>query len=228
VSGREHLDEALEEGKGVILLANHFGSHVVISHWMFRQGYPLRWFGEQPRNVSTYLKEKLRSDGPLGQDGLFVSRRTPMSEAAGLIVRLARILSAGMIVKIACDVRWRGGKVASGSFLGWTETFTTAWVQLAARTGAAVVPVYCRLDEQGIYHLTFHPAHHVPPEAARPGGDAPWLQGALDDLEEEVRRHPEQSNDYFFWTADDPRIPGAPKPTRPRSEPSLVASAHGD
>ncbi|MHC5541362.1 hypothetical protein ACYOEI_24335 [Singulisphaera rosea] len=53
VQGRDQLASALAEGKGVILLANHFGSHVLMTHWLFRQKYPLRWLGEKPRNVST-------------------------------------------------------------------------------------------------------------------------------------------------------------------------------
>ena len=75
VKGREHLDEAVTRGRGVILLANHFGSHVMTSHWMFRKNYPLRWFSEKPRNVSPYLAGKLSGDGPLGQSGMFISRR---------------------------------------------------------------------------------------------------------------------------------------------------------
>src|SRR5262249_14733854 len=101
VTGREHLAAALSQQRGVILLANHFGSHVLISHWMFRQGYPVRWFGERPRNVSEFLKQKLTNDGPLGQSGLYITRHTPMSEGASMIVRLARILNAGLIVKVA-------------------------------------------------------------------------------------------------------------------------------
>ena len=42
VAGREHLDGALAEGRGVILLGNHFGAHLMPAHWLVRQGYPLR------------------------------------------------------------------------------------------------------------------------------------------------------------------------------------------
>lgn len=214
VTGREHLDAALAAKKGVILLANHFGSHVLISHWMFRNGYQIRWFGERPRNVSQFLKAKLESDGPLGQAGLYISRRTPMTEAASMIVRLARILKEGMIVKVACDVRWRGGKIARADFLGQSDTFTSAWVHLAARTSAAVVLVFCRLDEAGIYHLEFQSPFQVPTDAARNGQDAGWVQKALEAVEVQVGLHPDASNDYFFWSPTDAGMPVAgPTPT---------------
>jgi KDO2-lipid IV(A) lauroyltransferase len=228
VEGRANLDAALAEGNGVILLANHFGSHVIIAHWVFRQGYALRWFGERPRNISRFLKEQLDSEGPLGQAGLYVSRRTPMTAAASMIVRLARILREGMIVKIACDVRWRAGKVATAEFLGQRETFSSAWVQLAARTGAPVVPAFCRVDEAGTYDIEFQPALHVPPEAARDGRDAEWVQLALAAVESQVRRHPEQSNDYFFWTPADLNAPGAelPAPHHLRRPAHIRAAEH--
>jgi KDO2-lipid IV(A) lauroyltransferase len=201
VSGQDRLDAAIARGKGVILLANHFGSHVLISHWMFRQGYPLRWFGERPRNVSSYLIRQLESDGPLGQSRLFLSRRAGVTDAASSIAQAARILNAGMILKIACDVRWTTGKVALATFLNRRESFTASWVYLAAMTGAAVVPAFCRLDEAGTYHLEFDEAFEVPATARRGEELAPWVQHALDGVEQRVREYPEQSNDYFFWEA---------------------------
>lgn len=199
VSGRDKLEAAQARGKGVILLANHFGSHVLMTHWLFRQGFPLRWFGEKPRNISEYLTGKFRSDGPHGQAGLFVSRKAGTAEGASTIYHAARILNAGLIVKIACDVRWSDAKAVSATFLGRTESFSTTWVTLAAMTGAAVVPAYCRMDERGTFHLDFHDPLLVPPDARRPGRALEWVNRALEALEEQVRLHPEQSNDYFFW-----------------------------
>jgi phosphatidylinositol dimannoside acyltransferase len=203
VAGRDRLDAAMAEGRGVILLANHFGSHVLIAHWAFREGYPLRWFGEKPRNVSKFLSDHLRSEGPLGQDKLFLSRSTSMTEAASAVVRVSQILKAGMIAFMASDVRWGDAKVAPAQFLGRTENFASTWVTLAAMTGAAVVPVYSRMDESGACHLDFREPLRVPPDGARKGRAVDWVQKAIDDLEDQVRRFPEQSNDYFFWTPQD-------------------------
>jgi KDO2-lipid IV(A) lauroyltransferase len=216
VRGREQLDEAIARGKGVILLANHFGSHVLMTHWLFRQGYPLRWFGERPRNVSRYLIEQFRSaDGPLGQEGLFVSRRADTAEAASTIYHAARVLNAGLIVKIACDVRWNDAKAATLPFLGRPASFSTTWITLAAMTGASVVPAYCRMDDRGTFHLDFRAPFVVPPEARRPSHAQGWVRRALDELEEQVRLHPEQSNDYFFWEFAGDRPAEAPRVNAP-------------
>ncbi|WP_435005904.1 lysophospholipid acyltransferase family protein [Tundrisphaera lichenicola] len=199
VQGREYLDEAHGRNRGVILLANHFGSHLHSSHWLFREDYPLRLFSERPRNISRFMTERFRTEGTLGQEKLFISRKSTASEAAGSILRAMRILDAGMILKIASDVRWHGGHTSPGHFLGSTYLFSTTWVVLAARTGAPVVPVFCRPDGEGQYILEFQPSFRVPADAVRSGQAAQHVQRGLDGVTEQVLRHPDQSNDYFFW-----------------------------
>ncbi len=225
VSGREHLDRAMAEGKGVILLANHFGSHVLMTHWLFRNGYPLRWFGEKPRNISQYLARQFATEGPLGQAELFVSRRATTAELASSIYHASRVLRAGLILKVACDVRWQDAKAVTSTFLGHTETYSTTWVTLSAMTGAAVLPAFCRMGEDGSFDLEYLPSFHVPAEARRDGHAAEWVSKALGFLEEQVRRYPEQSNDYFFWeSADDhaKRTLEVKAPHSPRRKSTLV------
>lgn len=199
VQGRDHLDRAYSQRRGVILLGNHFGSHLHPSHWLYREDYPLRLFMERPRHVSRYMTGQFQTDGPLGQEKLFISRRSTPTEAAASILRAMRILNAGMVLQIAGDVRWQGAHTAPADFLGSTYLFSTTWVVLAAMTGAPVVPVFCRPDGRGRYLLEFQPSFRVPAEAPRNGQDARHVQRALDAIAEQVRRHPDQSNDYFTW-----------------------------
>ncbi len=183
----------------MILLGNHFGCHLHPAHWLFRERYPLRLFMERPRNVSRYLSGQIATAGPLGQEKLFISRRSTPTEAAGSILRASRILKAGMILNVASDVRWHGSHTAPGHFLGSTFQFSTTWVILGAMTGASVVPVFARPDGRGDYLLEFLPEFRVAPEACRGGQAAPYVQRGLDAIAERVLLHPEQSNDYFEW-----------------------------
>jgi KDO2-lipid IV(A) lauroyltransferase len=199
VEGRDHLEHAYSQKRGVILLGNHFGSHLHPTHWMYREGYPLRLFMERPRNVSKYMSEQFRTDGALGQEKLFISRRSTPTEAAGSILRAMRILNAGMVLQIASDVRWQGSHTAPGHFLGSTYMFSTTWVVLAAMTGAPVVPTFCRPDGRGRYHLEFLPAFRVPADTPRNGQATLYVQRGLDAVADQVRRFPDQSNDYFTW-----------------------------
>ena len=203
VTGRDHLDQAYASKRGVILLGNHFGTHLHPSHWLFRERYPLRLFMERPRNVSKYLTEQFQTSGPLGQEKLFISRRSTPTEAAGSILRAMQILKRGMVLQIAGDVRWQGSHTAPADFLGSTYLFSTTWVVLAAMTSAPVVPVFCRPDGQGRYLLDFHPSFRVSGDAIKSGRASDYVQKGLDEVIEQIRLHPELSNDYFTW----PRSP---------------------
>jgi phosphatidylinositol dimannoside acyltransferase len=200
VRGREILDEASRGGRGVILLGNHFGAHMLPGHWLIRQGYPYRLFGERPRHISRLQTRQYALDGPLGQDKLFISRKANPAEAAGSILRAARVLKAGMILHIAGDVRWSGPNTAVATFLGRTYTFSNTWVILAAMTSAPVVPVFCQMEPDGANRLEFLPSFHVPPDASAAEKTSPWVQACLRTIEEKVQSDPANSNDYFFWT----------------------------
>jgi len=199
IEGLDRLDAARSEGRGVILLGNHFGAHMMPAHWLLRRGYPLRLFMERPHHISQYLNREFDSDGPLGQRKLFISRKADPAEAAGSIMRAARVLKAEMLLQIAGDVRWTGQHTAPARFLGHEYNFSSTWATLAAMTGAPVVPVFCRMDEDGSYHLEFRPAFHIPADAPKTTGVATWVQNCLSEIEERVRLDPANSNEYLFW-----------------------------
>ena len=87
--------------------------------------------------------------------------------------------------------------------MGQPYHFSATWVRLAALTGAPVVPVFCPMLADGTYHIDFRPPFHVPKDAPGNGQVLPWVQSYLETLEDEVRRHPENSNEYFFWSETD-------------------------
>jgi KDO2-lipid IV(A) lauroyltransferase len=199
VHGRKELDTALEEGRGVLLLFNHFGAFLMPAHWLVREDYPLRWFTERPRNISKLVQDTFETDGPLGQQKLFMSRAAGPNEGGMAIRRAVRILQSGMIVQVAGDVRGTGPRTAPARFLGHTFSFTTTWIHLAAVSGAAVVPVFAVMADDGTYRIEFQPAFHVAPDAMRGGEPSRWVQSYLDLIEQHVRKHPSNSSDYFFW-----------------------------
>jgi phosphatidylinositol dimannoside acyltransferase len=199
VAGRENLDAAYGEGRGCIVLASHFGAHLLPAHWLFREGFPVRFYMERPRHISRFLSRHFETEGPLGQDKLFISRQGVPADSAGSILRAARTLKAGMLLYLAGDVRWTGQLTEQARFLGRDMRFSTTWVVLAAMTGTPVVMVFCRMQPDGRYHIEFRPAFHVPKDAPEKGETGRWVRHFLELLEDQVRRYPENSNDYFFW-----------------------------
>jgi phosphatidylinositol dimannoside acyltransferase len=203
VGGRHRLDAAIAENRGVILLCNHFGSHMMPAHWLMREGYPLRLFMERPRHISKFLASHFDTDGPTGQRKLFISRKATPTEGASSIIRAARVLKAGMVLMIAGDVRWSGPQTSSALFLGRVYTFSNTWVKLAAMTGASIVPVFCRIDDTGAYQLEFEEPYKIPNGGSDPEEAAGWVQAFLKTIETQVERYPANSNEYFFWSEVD-------------------------
>jgi lauroyl/myristoyl acyltransferase len=199
VSGREHLDAAYGRGRGCIVLASHFGAHLLPAHWLFRENFPVRFYMERPRHISRYMARHFETEGPLGQDKLFISRQGVPADSASSILRAARALKAGMLLYLAGDVRWTGQLTEEAPFLGKTLRFSTTWVVLAAMTEVPVVMVFCRMEPDGRYHIEFRPAFQVPKDAPEKGETGQWVRHFLEILEEQVRQFPANSNDYFFW-----------------------------
>ncbi len=206
VTGREHVDAAFGLGRGCIVLASHFGAHLLPAHWLFREKFPVRFYMERPRHISRFLSRHFDTDGPLGQDRLFISRQGVPADSASSILRAARAIKAGMLLYLAGDVRWTGKLTESAYFLGRNLRFSTTWVTLAAMTGAPVVMVFCRMEPDGRYHIEFRPAFHVPKDAPETGKTPDWVRHFIEILEEQVRRYPSNSNDYFFWHSADEQV----------------------
>jgi KDO2-lipid IV(A) lauroyltransferase len=199
ISGRQHLDAAVAEGHGVLLLFNHFGPFLIHAHWMARHNYTLRWFTERPRRISKVVRRTFEADGPLGQRDFFLDRRLQANHAASLIRRGLRMLQAGMIVQAAGDVRWSGGRSVSARFLGREFSFTTNWVSLAACSGARVVPVFAIMNPDGTYRVEFLESESIGREAREPQNAQVCVQRNLDRLEDYIRRAPSNSGEYFYW-----------------------------
>jgi KDO2-lipid IV(A) lauroyltransferase len=199
VTGKEHLDEALAQGKGCLVLTSHFGAHMLPAHWLYRQNYPLRLYMERPRNVSRYMARQFTSDGPLSQDKLFISRKGGSTDAASSIIRATRVLKSGMLLFIAGDVRWSGQMTEQARFLGRTLRFSTTWTVLASMTQAPVVMVFGRFGRDHLYEVEFRPAFQVPRDVEKQGEAGRWVQHFMDQLEEQIRLYPDNSNDYLFW-----------------------------
>jgi KDO2-lipid IV(A) lauroyltransferase len=200
ISGKEHLDTAVGEGKGCMVLTSHFGAHMLPAHWLYRHDYPLRLYMERPRNISRYMARRFTGDGPLSQDKLFISRKGESTDAASSILRAARVLKSGMLLFLAGDVRWSGQMTEEARFLGTTLRFSTTWIVLASLTRAPVVIVSCWIGPDSRYYIDFRPPFHVPADAQQPGHTGRWVQSFVNVVEDLIREHPTNSNDYLFWT----------------------------
>ncbi|MGD8341442.1 MAG: lysophospholipid acyltransferase family protein [Gammaproteobacteria bacterium] len=181
IEGREHLEQALAGGCGVILFLGHFTTiemcgvgvgacapHFVITHNARRS-----------RLLSEFQR---RSRERLGDEVL------TKHQGRALI----RSLRDNAVVWFAGDEAYTGRHSALIPFFGEPAPTSTALSRLARISGAAVVPLFYqrKADDSG-YLLRFSPALE-----GFPGDDATAdTRRLVEILEQQIRECPEQ----YFW-----------------------------
>ena len=153
IHGLEHLQGAMNEGKGAILWeSSYFGRRLLAKQILHQQGYDvhqvhdenhLGGFGRS-RVPTSWIQEHLirpffeNCELPFVADILYLRDRS----SPAFTKLLAERLTQNGIICISADVR-RGHKFISVPFLGHVEYFPTGIVSLAKLTGAALLPLFC-------------------------------------------------------------------------------------
>lgn len=180
VHGYEHIDAALQRGRGVLLLGGHYST-------LDLGGSLISLFIEadvMQRDHNNALVNAIMTRSREQRYGVALGRR----DLRGLFRRL----QANRIVWYAPDQDYgRRGSVFA-PFFGVPAASITATARIAARTGCAVIPFsHFRREGSVGYDIYFRP-----PLADFPSGDD--LQDATRvnaAIEHEVRAHPDQ----YLW-----------------------------
>ncbi|MFN2590710.1 MAG: phosphatidylinositol mannoside acyltransferase [Actinomycetota bacterium] len=96
LEGREHIDHALEAGKGLILALPHMGNWDAAGHWLCLQGYRMTAVAEVLKPASVY-ELFLRHRRALGM-GI-----VPLSDAGKTGRELVRLLGENEIITLVAD-----------------------------------------------------------------------------------------------------------------------------
>lgn len=196
VVGCEHLDAALESGKGVILLQGHFVTtdicgQVLGMHVPFTATYA------PPKNpVARALTKRVR--------GRFIRRQIHHTEVRTIV----RALANNEVVWHGPDQGAKRGGGMRAYFFGQPAQTNTATAKLARISGASVVPYHPVRLADGSYELRIEPALDD-----FPGSDiAAATQRVNDTIERHVRSAPEQ----YLWSHRrfKPARSGDPSPYR--------------
>lgn len=196
---RDRLDNCLEAGKGVVLLASHFGNWELMATAGAIAGYKISAVARPLDDPD--MDEIVR--GVRESSGLkIVGRRTSA-------LSIVRKLRHNEIVGILADQNTRKQNVFV-DFFGVKAATTPGPAALALRTGAALVPAFMLREGPGRHRLIIE----EPIEPVRTGDmEADTIattQKCVDILEQFVRKYPEQ----WFWVHRRWR-------TRPPGEPPI-------
>jgi KDO2-lipid IV(A) lauroyltransferase len=179
----ELVERKLADGKGVLLMTLHLGHGDLACAAMSLRGWPVVM-------VSKFFKLKWLNDLWFGMRSRLGTRFIPPRDSS---YALLKALKSGAAVVIPLD-QFTGPPIGVRTRFFGHETGTAAGLAvMAERSGAPVLAVYTYRDADGTHVLHFDHEVEVPKNPGRdPEFAARVTQQFNDDLEQFVRRHPEQ------------------------------------
>jgi KDO2-lipid IV(A) lauroyltransferase len=132
MEGREHIDRAVEKGRGAVLALPHLGNWDVAGHWLHLKGYRMVAVAEQLRPKALY--------------DLFYRHRValgmqivPLAERRALGEELTRRLAANELLTLVADRALRGRGVEVEMF-GAKRPLPPGPAGLSLSTGSPLLP----------------------------------------------------------------------------------------
>lgn len=167
VSGLENLDKASAQGSGVMLLFAHFGANQMIMPAIGYRGYkmsqlsapPMVWVEKMPRRKFSRMGRKALDLRWLQELSLPVKH----INIFGSLKEAFLCLKKNEILGIAVDGGGGKDRVAI-DFLGRKALFSTGAIEIAIRTGCAVLPVFMLRDKKGHNTMVIEPRMEISKE----------------------------------------------------------------
>lgn len=195
--GFEHLDAALEQGRGVVVLLAHHGSWDVAARWAETHGYHLAVVAEVVRPRRVFARFVTLREA-MGLDVVPLRRGWARGDRGdGVLGDLERTMAANHLVGLLADRDLSGGAPVAPLF-GEPAGVPRGPTVLAQRTGAPIVPITMLQRPGRRWHLQVLPPVDVTGLDARAA--ARRIAGAVEDL---VRLEPAQWHCFSpVWLAD--------------------------
>jgi len=182
VEGREHVEAALAQGRGALLVTGHIGNwelHGLAHGWLFGA------IGMIARPLDNpALDTRLCALRTQGGNAVIYKRK-----ALATVLRMIRE-GRGVAVLIDQNVQEKDGIFVD--FFGQPAATTTVASALALKTGCALVPSHAVLRPDGQYRLIYDPPLRWSPTGDRRADIAAITQELTRTIERWVRETPDQ------------------------------------
>ena len=180
--GLEHLDAALQEGKGVILLSGHIGNFPLMCAWLAAKGYPL----------SVVFKDGTPSFhgfyGPWMQ--MMGIEPLPFKAEVEMTYTILAALRQNRMVLLVIDQTKKQAGVPI-LFFGKETTAAAGPALLARRAKSPIVPIF--IHREGLRHvITIEPPVELVFSRDVRGDIQKHTQALSNIIEAQVVRHPEE------------------------------------
>lgn len=192
VSGWDHVEAALAQGRGLVMVSAHLGNIEMILYAMLVRGLAITIPVErlEPPELFEYVS------------ALRMSHGLKLIPVDGSLLDLVRTLKKGGVAGLAGDRDITGtGQVVN--FFGHPAHLPDGHVRLALKTGAPLVVGFSRRNPDHTYQAYFLPAFK-PPEGVEEERVAAGMRFIISEMEKAISQNPEQWSVTVSIWADPP------------------------
>ncbi len=194
LAGKERLDRALSQGRGVIGLSAHLGNFLILTDRLAVEGYPVDLIvkGSKTDGIEERL-QALRDE--LGYCSIYVTPRVQSVRAS------LRSLKENHVLVLHGDQRQRDGGIEV-TFFGIPATAAAGPITFAQSTGAPVLPMFMIRNGDGPTHTLVieEPLEIDPSVGSKQEVIRVHVQKYTDLIQSYVERYPTQwAWDHKRW-----------------------------
>jgi len=184
IDGKEHLDQALAKGKGVILVSGHFGNFVLMLAKLSVDGYKTSVIMRPLKN-----QQIERLFGP-DRDKLDINTINSIPRTA-CVANTIKALRENRLLLIPLDQNF-GTSGVYVDFFGRKAATATGPVVLAQRTGAAILPCFIIRQKDDTHRIVFEPALELVKGKDEAETIVNNIQRITNIIESYIRRYPQE------------------------------------
>ncbi|MFP4081266.1 MAG: lysophospholipid acyltransferase family protein [Candidatus Aminicenantes bacterium] len=183
VEGEKNLDQALNQGRGVLLFSAHYGNWEIASFFFSQKGKLKVIARPLDNKLLDKQLQKIRKN--LGSEVISKYQATrPILHSLGAKEMVAFLIDQNVLHSQAVFVDFFGKKAAT----------TPSLATFFSRTRAPLVPAFCYPLSSDRYVLKIHPPVHVS-QKGHPEDVLKITQICTKIIEAQIRKNP----NYWFW-----------------------------
>ncbi|KYZ76386.1 lipid A biosynthesis acyltransferase [Anaerosporomusa subterranea] len=185
IENRHYLDAAMAEGKGIAILAAHFGNWEWLGAGLALNGYPLAAvFKGQPNDQHTRLLTEYRQ-----HVGMEV-----YAKGGNEVLGLVKAFKRGQAVGLISDQN--AGKTGiTLDFFGKPSSTHSGISVFAAKLGCPVVPIFIVRRPEGGHRILVQPPHHFEHTGHQAEDITAFTAKMSKIIEDIIRQYP----DHWIW-----------------------------
>jgi lauroyl/myristoyl acyltransferase len=193
-TSRQYYEEALELGKGVVMVSPHLVCHEIMAGVSAGTGLPVTALVRKAPDPD-YEGIKQRWYAALGVEVVYRPPKGSPTQGLGEMTAALRVLRKNRVLAITPDLIQKPGSGIRVALFGREAELPAGAFFLSARTGAPILPSFFH-HEAGRYRLWTHPPLRVDAGSDLNAGISEGAQQWAALFEAFVREHPDM---WQFW-----------------------------